>query len=268
MRKHQLRSWTRNFLIGTFALSSVASFADASSKIVGGEETTRGEFPFLVSLHAKKQGHFCGGSLIRDNLVLTAAHCLYGTYPLSEIEVKVGVHQQSDSTDVESMKILDHAIHPSYDSNTSDYDFALILLDKRSKYKPISLDAKDPEETLENSKKSLRATVAGWGVESEHNIDIPDTAMKLKVPLIKHDRCEKAYPQQITSQMMCAGFFKGAKDSCFGDSGGPLFRFTKKNSPPLLIGVVSWGQGCARKGFPGVYAKVSSVLDWVEETFP
>jgi len=145
-----------------------------------------------------------------------------------------------------------------------DYDYALVKLDKKSSYPPIKLN----NISYITEKEGVVYTVAGWGTTSE-NGSISNTLMKVDVPFVTKDACQKAYSEdniEITDRMLCAGFEEGGKDSCQGDSGGPLVYKTKSSGNYYLVGVVSWGIGCARPHKYGVYSKVSEVLDWINTT--
>lgn len=221
----------------------------SNEKIVGGVEAVKGEFPFLVSLQAGSYGHFCGGSLIKKNWVLTAAHCVEGGYLKG---ITIGLHNQSDTAGVEKFTALQVLKHPKWDKNTMDYDFALIKLSGDSKYAPIALNAKELTGKVD-------FVTAGWGTTSEGG-SVSKILLKVGVPLVSQETCAAAY-DGITDRMICAGFKEGGKDSCQGDSGGPLMTGT--GSARVLAGVVSWGEGCAQPNKYGVYSKVNVGLEWI-----
>lgn len=228
-------------------------------KIVGGQEASIGEFPFIVSLQSPSYGHFCGGSLIKKNWVLTAAHCVKGG---TIKNVVIGLHNQKDMTNAEVIAPKRIIAHPQYDANATDYDFALIQLSRDSYHEPIDLNT--AEISIPDDGDPIMSTVAGWGTTSEGSYKLPNLLQKVDVPLVSQASCSKSYPNQITDRMICAGYAQGGKDSCQGDSGGPLVA-KADDGHRYLIGVVSWGQGCARAGYPGIYSKVNFAVDWINK---
>jgi len=231
--------------------------ARIEQKIVGGIEASIGEFPYIVSLQSSS-GHFCGGSLIRKNWVLTAAHCVKGG---TIAKVVIGLHDRTNLKNAEVMKAKKIVAHPKYNSQTMDSDFALVQLDKDSAYMPVALN--DVEiEIPEKADGEILATTAGWGTMSEGSGSLPKNLQKVEVPLVSQATCLEGYPGEVTDTMICAGFEDGGKDSCQGDSGGPLVVENDARER-ILVGVVSWGYGCARPNQYGVYSKVNSVKDWI-----
>jgi len=231
----------------------------ASAKIIGGVEAAEKEFPFIVSLRAA-QGHFCGGSLIKKNWVLTAGHCAFVNSFAKDGLVVIGARDLRQTDGIEVFHPEKVIRHPGYRGNPPDYDFALIRLDGDSKFAPIALN----REEL-NGDRDL--VTAGWGKTTEDpwsTSGLSKVLMKVTVPLVSVERCSKAYPKEITDRMICAGFDEGGRDHCYGDSGGPLILGTGPDG--VLAGVVSWANGCARPKQYGVSGKVSSVISWIEDT--
>ncbi len=182
--------------------------------------------------------------------MLTAAHCVDGITPTT---IVTGITYLTERGQRFSpVKIIKH---PYWDPETMDYDYALIKLSGKSSAKTVEL------LSLELNAGTY-LTVAGWGLTKEDGY-ISSKLQKVTLPLVSQTTCSKVYPN-LTSRMICAGYASGGKDSCQGDSGGPLVYKTSSNS--YLVGVVSWGEGCAREGKYGVYAKVSAVKNWIETT--
>lgn len=251
-----------HLVAATVLLATASSFANPSrrleSKIVGGVEASIGEFPFIVSLQSPSYGHFCGGSLIQKNWVLTAAHCVRGT---TNFKIVVGLHDQKDARNAETIAVKRVISHPQYDSRSMDYDFALVELAQEASFSPVGVNVSEIAIPNDQS-QAMISTTAGWGATREGSYTLPNLLQKVDVPLVSAADCNKSYSGKITDRMICAGYAGGGKDSCQGDSGGPLVT-RDENGAHVLIGVVSWGQGCARPNYYGVYAKVNSVQSWI-----
>ncbi|XP_030639319.1 trypsin-2-like [Chanos chanos] len=227
-----------------------AAFAFEDDKIVGGYECKRHSQPWQVSLNAGY--HFCGGSLINQNWVVSAAHCYK-----SRIEVRLGEHhiQLNDGTEqfIDSSRVIRH---PDYNSRTIDNDIMLIKLST-----PATLNSYVQPVALPSScaPAGTRCTVSGWG-NTMSTTDDRNKLQCLEIPILSFTDCNNSYPGMITDAMFCAGYLEGGKDSCQGDSGGPVVCNGE------LQGVVSWGYGCAEKNHPGVYAKVCIFNQWIDQT--
>lgn len=256
-----------NSLIVTtvLAISSIAIAKPTfNQKIVGGENAAKGEIPYIVSLRSKSYGHFCGGSLIAQNWILTAAHCARGA---SIDEVWVGMLDQKDTAGVEKIKPAKIIVNEKYNSQTMENDFALIKLSQNSSYAPIALN--ETEIAVDDSNPDaapIMSMTAGWGATRENSYTLPNMLQKVSVPLVSTAACNatESYNGDIKDSMLCAGYKTGGKDSCQGDSGGPL-AIVNADGTHTLIGVVSWGEGCARANKYGVYSKVSNGISWIKE---
>lgn len=222
----------------------------ANNKIVGGDTAVKGEFPFLVSLQ-DLAGHFCGGSLIAKDWVLTAEHCVTE----GVAAVVIGAHDLRSTAGTERLRVDRIVPHPLRGSR--DYDYALIHLASPSKFAPIALNRTEVKD-------DVAMVTAGWGNMSEAGYEQVNLLQKVTVPFVSEAKCSAAYPGKITDRMICAGYDEGGKDACQGDSGGPLFM--GEGAQRTLVGVVSWGKGCARPNYYGVYAKVNAVTDWIDST--
>ncbi|XP_065368411.1 trypsin-1 [Calliphora vicina] len=245
-----------------FSLSLLASLAAAApslgGRIVGGYEADIKDIQFQVSLQTSY--HFCGGTLIAKRYVLTAAHCTDGRSATNPgFNVRLGSkYSAKEGLVVKPIQIYQHE---KYNANTIDFDFSILKLEDYDETSlPFEIQyAKLPSKDGLNDGTVL--TVSGWG-NTQNPSESRDVLRAVKVPKVKEDVCVEAYKGfgKITDQMICAGRPEGGKDACQGDSGGPLF---KKN---VIWGVVSWGYGCAKPNYPGVYSRVSSVLEWIKTT--
>lgn len=250
-------------LIAFTMISSLAASAGTSlgHKIVGGLPADKGELPFQVSLQSPSGSHFCGGSLIKKDWVLTAAHCVQGS---SAMKIVTGLYDQKDKEGTETFTAKKIIPHPQFSRDTLDYDYALIQLSGDSKFRTIDLNKIEIDIPTGNDKYLV--WTSGWGTTSEGSYTLPNILQKVEVPLVSKNDCNApdVYNGSITDRMICAGLAAGGKDSCQGDSGGPLF--TRQASGDFtLVGVVSWGEGCARPDKYGVYTKVNVMVDWIQQ---
>uniref|UniRef100_A0A182YKD5 CLIP domain-containing serine protease n=1 Tax=Anopheles stephensi TaxID=30069 RepID=A0A182YKD5_ANOST len=259
-----------------------------SDRIVGGEVASLDAYPWLARIQYYKgnnrYGFHCGGVLIHSQYALTAAHCIEGV-PSSWIvyQVRLGEFDTTTATDcvnddcadpVRDVLISAYLVHPEYyKQNGADYnDIALLLLSESVEFtdfiRPICLPvtAEDREANLTGK----YASVAGWG--QTENSTTSTKKLHLSVPVVANEACADAFSSiqlEIIPTQLCAGGEKG-KDSCRGDSGGPLMRYGNGRSSTkfwYLIGVVSFGlEQCGTDGVPGVYTRISEYMDWVLET--
>lgn len=246
-------------LSGAGAQSIVCGNAPLNTKtrIVGGEAATAGTWPWQVSLQ-RNGFHFCGGSLIADQWVLTAAHCFQGS---GDTTVGLNAVLGEDSLGTSSSNQLSMTVsqiinHPSYDATSLNNDMCLLRLSSSVSYtnyiQPVCLTAANTGPS-----DGSDVWVTGWGTLSSGGSS-PDQLQEVMVPVVSQSSCRNSY-SSLTDNMLCAG--TEGRDSCQGDSGGPLVY--KINSSWVQAGVVSFGQGCAAAGFPGVYARVSQYMSWI-----
>ncbi|XP_052742288.1 vitellin-degrading protease [Bicyclus anynana] len=225
------------------------------TRIVGGEDVDIKEIPYQVSLLSRGR-HMCGGAIIDTDLVITAAHCVIGS-SVKNLQIRAG--SSSSQTGGELYQVGDYAWNPDFTYNKMDSDIAILWLTKPLEYSdsiaPIPMF--DAGEEIQDGDITV---VSGWGNIREGG-GMPRTLQIVLVPKVSEETCTAAYAPMytITPTMLCAGIPEGGKDACQGDSGGPLVRDGK------LAGVVSWGLGCARPKYPGVYAKVSALRQWIDD---
>ncbi|XP_014482236.1 PREDICTED: trypsin-3-like [Dinoponera quadriceps] len=227
-------------------------------RIVGGQKTSIEEHPHQVSLRYGNR-HVCGGAIISEDWIITAAHCVQyaGSFP-RRLVIKAG----SSNLDAEGGTVVrakQIVTHENYSHRNGDYDIAVIKLAEPLAYsrqiKPISLASMANHYASHST-----AVVTGWGALRSNGLST-NQLRKVEVPLVSDAECSSLYENRtITSRMLCAGYTNvGGKDACQGDSGGPLVQYGR------LIGIVSWGFGCADPSYPGVYARIATLRDWIEE---
>mmetsp|Transcript_49577 Transcript_49577/g.105361 ORF Transcript_49577/g.105361 Transcript_49577/m.105361 type:complete len:407 (-) Transcript_49577:388-1608(-) len=231
------------------------------SRIIGGSEATPNKNKFMVSL-SDRIGHFCGGSLIARDVVLTAAHCKGAPF-----DVIAGRHNLN-RWDGQVIGITKQMPHPDYNDRTTDMDFMLVFLSKPATLNgDVATVRLNDDSSTPSVGNGVRAM--GWGdTDIRDNVSkLSDVLMKVSVNVISNNACEASggyigsfytnYKGQITQNMLCAK--ANRQDSCQGDSGGPLM-----SDDGVQVGVVSWGISCAHASFPGVYARVSRAYGWIE----
>lgn len=261
-------------------LAGLALAAPDDPSIVGGQEANPGEWPWQVALVNKGpdlyNGQFCGGSLIHREWVLTAAHCV-DDRTAAQLDVVAGIHDL-DNPDPNFVRstLTEIIVHPGWNTDTNDNDIALLHLttpiDERPAGGPtLPIAHVDLVADTVGPLAGVMSTVTGWGNTLPNppgGTSYPDRLQMVSLPIITNAACNTAYGGDITDNMLCAAEVGGGKDSCQGDSGGPLVVFDGGQSRWEQAGVVSFGIGCADPDFPGVYARVSRYISWINSNLP
>ncbi len=246
------------------SLAEVGKESNGNPRIVGGrpvDDPTK--YPWMVGLISASatnlhNGHLCGGTLIASQWVVTAAHCLENETPNS-VDVILGtVHLDNPSPGYERIRSSAFFIHPNYNSNTLNNDIALIRLKRASTWSFVDSWAASSDIIHVGT----WTTAIGWGgtLPQRRTSSFPSQLQEVDLPIVSDQVCKESM-LGITEKMFCAGFMEGGKDTCNGDSGGPLVKIDGRGH--MLVGIVSFGEGCAQPNYYGVYTKVSEYNEWI-----
>jgi len=239
-------------------------------RVVGGEDTEVNEYPWMVGLYTRTGSlPSCGGSLINSKWVITAGHCISSSHSLTK--AVLGEHDTRVTTETQiriERGVTQKIRHPEYNDDTLKNDIALFRLDRpvdTDVYVPVCMPA--PGSDYEG----LEAWVTGWGTTTEDGVQA-EILQELELTVVNDGVCYDAMTSKLgtywgktfANEQICAGGEAG-KDGCQGDSGGP-FVHDRGEDVWELIGVVSWGLGCARPGVYGIYTEVDHYLNWIATT--
>ena len=246
---------------GAAAIMSTSTIP--ASGVVGGTFASNGEYPWMAAVYTlDPEFLFCGGTLVKPTVVITAAHCILGLPAPGVTGVMLG-RTTLDGSGGEEIPVAGFVIHPLFNAANNTFDIAAVKLTRPSTQTPIAGWAVPGQESLYAA--GVSATVTGWGLTKEDG-DISNALKEASVPIVSDAQCADWYggaPLGITaSQHICAGFANGGTDTCQGDSGGPLMVRNASNQF-ILAGVTSWGEGCARRERPGVYSEVATLSSFI-----
>jgi trypsin len=244
----------------TAAIAASAAAASPASAVVGGQDASPGEYPSVAKV-VIAEAFQCTGTLIAPNWVLTAGHCSSITggtgvaspiaFPPQALRVEIGATREGDDT-ADTPAVQRVVVPPDYLLSDRN-DISLLQLSRASTKAPTQVAAAEERAIWEPGDLG---TIAGWGVTEEDG-DLPTTLQEAQVPITTDAYCQDAYGSGFDAEtMVCAGFPQGGTDTCQGDSGGPLFA-RSATGVLRVVGATSFGEGCARPGKPGVYARVA-----------
>ncbi|AUG79969.1 serine protease [Kitasatospora sp. MMS16-BH015] len=260
-------------LPGPLLALGAAAPAQAQRRIVGGQAVPLSAHPWVVAIASRQQfgaarsGQFCGGTLVTPTKVVTAAHCFYDESgrPTTRPGLRVVVGRQ-DLTRQDGREVTVRSIwvHPRYSFASNMQDVAVLTLSQPQTDVP-TLDLVDQGDAQPYT-AGTEAEVYGWG-DTRGDGSYAPSLRGVEVPIVPDGACASAYPGGAANGgfdargMVCAGEQQGGRDACQGDSGGPLVVAGR------LVGLVSWGTGCAEAAHPGVYTRLSAVADAVRGQF-
>jgi len=235
-------------------LAKQGGFVPLGSRIVGGTVIPIEQVPYIISMQ-RFGAHRCGGVIISANRILTAAHCTV-LIPVAQLSARAGSSVSQAGGQLIQVASVNN--HPQYNPFTLNNDVSIMHLATPFDLSPAGVATIGMPAQGAGTAAGTLARVAGWGAIFEGGPGSP-TLLAVSKPVVTNAACNAAYGGGITDGMICAGVLEGGLDACQGDSGGPL---TAGNQ---VIGVVSWGEGCARPNLFGVYARVSHYRNWIEQ---
>jgi len=233
----------------TGAVCASAGHAAGMQPVVGGDSASIEDYPYAVYLVDGRGNQYCGGTVISETEVLTAAHCALAVRQ-ADIGVVVGRERTASNRGTE-VGVDDVWVAPGYSDPLSGDDIAVLTLSEPVSASPARLPRSSDDHLYE---PGTMATVVGWGRLFE-NGPKPGSLRAAEVPLVSDSECARVFRSFDADTMVCAGYDSGGIDACQGDSGGPLLV------GDVVIGIVSWGDGCAKPETPGVYTRVSTYTD-------
>ncbi|XP_076167242.1 trypsin-1-like [Ptiloglossa arizonensis] len=242
-----------------------------SPRITDGVDATPGEFPYQVSIQwgippLTQFSHACGGSILNENYVLTAGHCIMKIGKLRVVAGKYYLNKAEESDQI--VNVARATVHSGYKGGVAQHDIALLKLERPLKLNKLVAPVKLPTQ---NERQIGEAVLSGWGSISKKIIPVlPTVLQKAIVPILNNDDClAELTAQEVIGQkpelfetQVCSGSAGKEISACSGDSGGPLAQMIGGHA--VQVGIVSWGMmPCGSSHMPSVYTRVASYIDWI-----
>ncbi len=249
----------RSMALAALTAGALTATAAPSGAIVGGGLASAGEYPWMAAVYTLNPANqFCGGTLVKPTVVITAAHCILGLMTPGVTGVLLG-RNTLNGTGGEQIPAAGVVIHPLWNALTNTNDIAAIKLVRPALEQPLPW-AQPGQQSFWAA--GVTATVTGWGATSEGGAG-SNSLKEAQVPIVADSTCDANYGGAIEpTQHICAGFPQGGTDTCQGDSGGPLM-VAGPTGGFMLAGITSFGEGCARPNRPGVYSEVATLVTFV-----
>lgn len=255
-------------------VDGILSGFEITRRVLGGDASGRGDWPSVVALTRPGTGplqdrFFCGGTIVADRWVMTAAHCLFDSFrgqdEPSRIRVIAGIHDLVQDAALEEIIVMSIIVHPGYDNELESPPNDIALLELAT-----TLEAPVGELFVGESEdySGTIGHIVGWGAtrfSNENDADYPTTQQEAPVPLVSLETCNSpiSYAGLIQVTQLCAGYAAGQIDTCAGDSGGPLY--VVQNGRVLQMGITSFGNGCGQENFYGIYTNLSHYIPWLSQ---